>query len=595
MVTHQLALAAGYRLEHFQIERVLGKGGFGITYVAIDTQLGKRVAIKELLPDSIATRIEGVTVVPQSSSLRENWDWACERFREEARILAGFSHPAIVDVHRLIEANGTVYMVMDFIDGESYEARLRRIGKEPDQASLMAVMGPILDGLQEVHAQSLLHRDIKPENILISSRGQPVLIDFGSARSSLGATMTMTSIVTHGYSPIEQYQTKGRMGPWTDVYALGAVMCRAITGEKPLVATDRIEVDEHRLLSTSCHKNFSHEFLLGVDKALCVKTDDRPRSLLEWQSILLNLSSNAQLVKELEKSSAPTHNKNSNIDLDSENELKRISISNSRNSSSKSSIYFNRNFLLISAISVVAICLFIFSHFEFSLKKIIPNLSPNKSRSIEFIQPTKKEAPPHNGDSVDHASSSPPESALDKAAPPNYEDQSSSKMFPIEESSKQTNVVQKMRVPFNFKWGESMARVKKSLNSVNARVIEKKIIKDKLVLVVEGIPQKNLLRSLFYFSNDKLNEIELHYGDESWDSLRYARFFDEVRLNVDEKYGKGKMVAREKKQDQNNVINTFIGYQWVQGNMALRLFLFTGEKEDMAFQTLSLHYKLITM
>jgi len=201
---HHLALPVGFQIEHFRIEAVLGKGGFGITYLAVDLQLGKRVAVKELLPDTIATRIEGLTVVPHSAGMQENWEWARDRFLEEARTLATFSHPAIVGVHRLIEANGTVYMVMDYVDGESYEARLQRIGTETDQASLMAVIGPILSGLEEVHDHGLLHRDIKPENILIDRRGQPILIDFGSARESVGKTMTMTSIVTHGYSPIEQ-------------------------------------------------------------------------------------------------------------------------------------------------------------------------------------------------------------------------------------------------------------------------------------------------------------------------------------------------------------------------------------------------------
>ena len=279
METHRLALVAGYRLDHYQIERLLGKGGFGITYVALDLHLGKRVAIKELLPDSIATRVEGSTVVPQTTSMEDSWIWAKERFLEEARFLAGFSHPAIVGVHRLIEANGTVYMVMDFVEGESYEARLRRIGKEPDQASLMAVMGPILEGIEEIHAKNLLHRDIKPDNILIDKRGKPVLIDFGSARMSVGATMTMTSMVTHGYSPIEQYQTKGRMGPWTDIYALGAVMCRAITGEKPPVAADRVIEDDFQWVSNRKPAGYDETFLNAVDWALRVRAEDRPQSI----------------------------------------------------------------------------------------------------------------------------------------------------------------------------------------------------------------------------------------------------------------------------------------------------------------------------
>ena len=277
MEPHHLALPVGFQIKHFRIEAVLGKGGFGITYLAVDLQLGKRVAVKELLPDTIATRIEGLTVVPHSAGMQENWEWARDRFLEEARTLATFSHPAIVGVHRLIEANGTVYMVMDYVDGDSYEARLQRIGTETDQASLMAVIGPILSGLEEVHDHGLLHRDIKPENILIDKRGQPILIDFGSARESVGKTMTMTSIVTHGYSPIEQYQTKGRMGPWTDIYALAAVMCRAITGQKPPEAPDRIVEDEFVWLSYRDLPGFSATFSQSVDWALRVRPEERPQ------------------------------------------------------------------------------------------------------------------------------------------------------------------------------------------------------------------------------------------------------------------------------------------------------------------------------
>jgi serine/threonine protein kinase len=286
MQEHRLALKPGYQLDHFRIEAVLGKGGFGITYLALDLRLGKKVAIKELLPDSIATRVEAHTVMPQSNALDENWQWARQRFLEEARVLAGFSHPAIVGVHLLLEAHGTVYMVMDYVEGESYEARLRRIGREADEASLMFVMGPILDGLEEVHTKGLLHRDIKPENILINARGQPVLIDFGSARESVGKTMVMTSIVTHGYSPIEQYQTKGKMGPWTDIYAMGAVMCRAITGEKPPVAADRLMDDDFGWLSYRELAGFSEDFKRAVDWSLRVRPEERPQKVTLWCSHL---------------------------------------------------------------------------------------------------------------------------------------------------------------------------------------------------------------------------------------------------------------------------------------------------------------------
>lgn len=152
--------------------------------------------------------------------------------------------------------------------------------------------------------------------------------------------------------------------------------------------------------------------------------------------------------------------------------------------------------------------------------------------------------------------------------------------------------VQQMRVPFNFQWGESVQRVEKSLVGIKARIVDRRTVQNRQVLVVEGIPQKNLIRSLFYFSNGSLNEVELQYGDKSWDSLRYAKFFDEVRRNVDGKYGIGRMVAREKSRDPNtDVVQTLIGYQWIQGFMSLRLFLFTGEKADQGFRVLSLHYK----
>jgi serine/threonine protein kinase len=286
MQDHRLALNPGFMLDNFRLESVLGRGGFGITYAAFDHLLGRRVAIKELLPDSIATRLDGRTVEALSSSLQENWEWAKERFLEEARALAAFSHPAIVGIQRLIEANGTVYIVMDYVEGESLEQFLRRTGPAKSQEEVMAWLNPIIAGLEMIHKANMLHRDIKPDNILVRADGKPVLIDFGSARSSVGATMTMTSIVTHGYSPIEQYQTKGRMGPWTDIYALGAVVCRAITGEKPPVAADRIVEEDFHWVSHRGLVGYSELFLRSVDWALRVKAQDRPQTLESWRMAL---------------------------------------------------------------------------------------------------------------------------------------------------------------------------------------------------------------------------------------------------------------------------------------------------------------------
>ncbi len=283
---HTLALPPGYRLVEYEVLRVLGIGGFGITYAARETVLGRIVAIKELLPESIATRIGGSTVTPLGPGKNDDWEWARERFYEEASTLAQFSHPSIVGVQRLVEANGTVYVVMDYVDGESLGRKLETTGPILSQAELLEIIVPLLDGVAEVHRHGLLHRDIKPENILISSKGRPVLIDFGSARKTITEkTMTMTSIVSHGYSPIEQYQTKGRMGPWTDIYSLGAVMYRAITGNKPPTAADRVLEDGYELLAKSSPpSDYEVQFLSAVDWALRTAPQDRPQSIDAWRS-----------------------------------------------------------------------------------------------------------------------------------------------------------------------------------------------------------------------------------------------------------------------------------------------------------------------
>jgi len=284
METHRLALPTGFRLANYELTRVLGKGGFGITYLGVDRHLGRKVAVKELMPDTIVTRIGEGLVVAQSEKLASNWEWAKERFMEEARVLASFKHPNIVEVHQLVEANGTVYMVMDYIEGESYEARLRRIGREPDEQSMRLILEPLLAGLEEVHAAGLLHRDIKPDNILLRRGIQPILLDFGSARKLLEGTAVMTSLVTHGYSPIEQYQVKGKQGPWTDIYALGAVAARAITGEKPPMSADRISEDDFIWLSYRGLEGFRPLFMQALDWALRVKPKERPQKISEWRA-----------------------------------------------------------------------------------------------------------------------------------------------------------------------------------------------------------------------------------------------------------------------------------------------------------------------
>ena len=233
------ALPPGSRLHWYVLERVLGQGGFGITYLAHDTNLDRRVAIKEYLPTEIARRRSDASARPHTESQSERYAWGLDRFLAEARTLARFDHPNIVRVLSVFEANNTAYMVMRFEEGEDLATLLERRGTLPEP-QLTSCLLPILDGLRLVHASGFIHRDIKPENIYVRQDGSPVLLDFGSARQSFGSAKTMTILVAPGYAPLEQYYgDASTQGPWTDIYGLGATCYRAISGEAPLDAVAR--------------------------------------------------------------------------------------------------------------------------------------------------------------------------------------------------------------------------------------------------------------------------------------------------------------------------------------------------------------------
>lgn len=283
------ALPAGYRLHWYVIERVLGQGGFGITYLANDSNLDRRVAIKEYLPTEIARRRADASAQPHTESHAERYAWGLERFLAEARTLARFDHPNIVRVHSVFEGNNTAYMVMRFEEGESLARRLARCTTLTER-ELTNCLLPILDGLQLVHAAGFIHRDIKPENIYVRQDSSPVLLDFGSARQSFDTARTMTILVAPGYAPLEQYYgDPATQGAWTDIYALGATCYRAIAGRQPLDAIVRakgvlgsarevlppaVEVGQGR---------YEERLLAAVDHALQLNEHDRPQTLADWR------------------------------------------------------------------------------------------------------------------------------------------------------------------------------------------------------------------------------------------------------------------------------------------------------------------------
>ena len=262
-------------------------GGFGITYLGWNVTLDIPVAIKEYLPADLATREQDLSVVPQSSRVASDFQWGLERFLDEARTLARFQHPNIVRVHHFFEAHSTAYIVMDYVEGEDLSTYLTRKGTLRED-ELKAILYPLLDGLEVVHRADFLHRDIKPGNIVLRDLdGASVLLDFGAARQAIGAkSRSITSIVTPGYAPIEQYSSRGDQGPWTDLYALGGVCYRALTGQVPDDAMDRIRNDPLIPVSQRCAGRASDAFLSAIDKALSVDEGDRPQSVGDWREVL---------------------------------------------------------------------------------------------------------------------------------------------------------------------------------------------------------------------------------------------------------------------------------------------------------------------
>ena len=280
------ALPMGSMLMEYRLENVLGVGGFGITYLAHDTLLEKDVAIKEYFPSAAVSRGSDRSVTLTGPDMAEEYETGLDRFLKEARTLAGFSHPNIVRVNRYFKANGTGYMVMDYEDGESLKSWLKR-NPQPPIDSLKALLGPLLDGMEKVHAAGFLHRDIKPDNIFVRTAGDPVLIDFGSARASAGQTRTLTTLVTPGYAPFEQYASGVAQGPWTDIYAMGGVVFYAVTGRNPPDAIARMKGDALQTLLDAAKIHYDEQFLGAVSWAMSVDEKRRPQTVSEWRDRIL--------------------------------------------------------------------------------------------------------------------------------------------------------------------------------------------------------------------------------------------------------------------------------------------------------------------
>jgi serine/threonine protein kinase len=282
-------LPVGTRLFEFEITGLIGIGGFGIVYAAYDQSLHRAVAIKEYMPGSLATRSRGYTVVVRSQRDKDTFEVGRRSFVNEARLLAQFDHPSLVKVFRFWEANGTAYMVMPLYKGVTLKQRLKEMTAPPGEAWMAGLLRQLIEALEVIHAESCFHRDIAPDNILLVEGDRPVLLDFGAARRVISdMTQTLTVILKPGYAPIEQYAENPsmRQGPWTDVYALAAVVYFALTGAPPDPAVSRMMKDTVRPLAGSARSGYSEGFLKVIDTALSLRPEDRPQSVAAFWALL---------------------------------------------------------------------------------------------------------------------------------------------------------------------------------------------------------------------------------------------------------------------------------------------------------------------
>jgi serine/threonine protein kinase len=309
---HLSALQPGARLHSYTIGTILGAGGFGITYKAREDITNRDVAIKEYLPTAFAVRDrDGATVRPLSEGAARDFGWGLERFREEAKLLIGFRHANIVPVLAYFEANGTGYLVMAFQDGTSLAEVLRKTSTL-SEAQVVEFMVPLLDGVEEVHRRNFLHRDIKPENIFIRGDGAPVLLDFGAARQALGEhSKAFTTLLTEGYAPFEQYAGTGNQGPWSDIYALAAVMFRCLVGKPPAEAPRRA-VAKLRGIADPMAQEFaelrsgiSSDLAFAIEAALRVVEQERPQSIAALRELIVAPRSAAATVRLPSASAGP--------------------------------------------------------------------------------------------------------------------------------------------------------------------------------------------------------------------------------------------------------------------------------------------------
>jgi serine/threonine protein kinase len=280
-------LPEGYPLENYRIAGVLSSGGFSMVYLAYDEN-GLPVAIKEYLPSHLALREQGDALPSIAEENVASFRYGMRCFFEEGRSLAKLSHPNVVRVLNFFRANETVYMVMRYERGRTLQEHIQAKRGSLKEAFIRDVFANLLNGLREVHSNKLLHLDIKPANIYIRNDGTPVLIDFGAARATLAHERpALNPMYTPGFAPPEQYRDRDALGPWSDIYSIGATLFSCFAGAAPQAADLRLDKDRYVPAARTWAGKYSLELLQTVDWCLELDHLKRPQSVFSLQKVLL--------------------------------------------------------------------------------------------------------------------------------------------------------------------------------------------------------------------------------------------------------------------------------------------------------------------
>ncbi len=282
-------------IDRYTLIKPISSGGFSIVYLAVDQETKQKVVIKEYFPASLAKRLPDYKVVQNSEKTAYMLQSGRGLFFQEAKFLSLLKHPNIVNVISFFQANDTVYMVMEYESGQNLQSYIQKRKTALSELFILTVFPSLLDGLKKIHDSGYLHLDIKPGNIHIRPGGRPLLLDFGAAhRRELSRTLQPGQVFTVGYAPIEQYRKTGYVGPWTDLYALGATMYSCITGKPPKDSRIRRDDDKEISLTQSHPKKHNHLLLKAIDWCMETNPELRPQSITELleKSPILDATSN---------------------------------------------------------------------------------------------------------------------------------------------------------------------------------------------------------------------------------------------------------------------------------------------------------------